>query len=190
MPHAALAVIAHRAKSGIRADPTSRAGSVSYYHEDRERYDASEKQMNSPSYTVRLLGPSDNEAFEKVAPGVFYKPADATLTAEFLNDPRHHIVVALSEGQIIGSATATHYLHPSRPPTLFIIGVAVSPGFRRQGVGKAMLNSLLQEARRLGCVEAKVGAEVSNGAAQSLYSGIGGALDPDDYVTYTISLGQ
>jgi ribosomal protein S18 acetylase RimI-like enzyme len=146
------------------------------------------EQMNSLSYTIRLLGPSDTAVFEKVAPGVFYKPADASLTAEFLNDPRHHIAVALSEGEIIGSATATHYLHPSRPPTLFIIGVAVSPAFRRLGVGKAMLHSLLEEARKLGCTEAKVGAEVSNGAAQSLYSGIGGALDPDDYVTYTIDL--
>ncbi len=146
------------------------------------------EQMNSLSYTIRLLGLSDTAVFEKVAPGVFYKPPDASLTAEFLNDPRHHIAVALSEGEIIGSATSTHSLHPSRPPTLFIIGVAVSPAFRRVGVGKAMLHCLLEEARKLGCTEARVGAEVSNGAAQSLYSGIGGALDPDDYVTYTIDL--
>ena len=66
-----------------------------------------------------MLGPADAAVLEHVADGVFDNPLDAGWTAEFLADPRHHMAVALDGNQVVGMASAVHYLHPDKPPELW-----------------------------------------------------------------------
>jgi hypothetical protein len=62
---------------------------------------------------VRLLGPHDLAMLDAVAPEVFDHPIDPRWAAEFLGDPRHHLEVAMTEGRVVGMASAMHYIHPS-----------------------------------------------------------------------------
>ena len=145
--------------------------------------------MTEAPYAIKLLGPADASLLLNADPEIFDHPVDEHWAAEFLNDPRHHIVVAMARGHVIGSATATHYVHPDQPPSLFIIEVAVAPTHQRRGVAKAMLRALLAHGRTLGCNTAWVGTENSNAPAQRLYASAGGSLDPDAFVTFTFGLG-
>src|SRR5690606_40644887 len=100
---------------------------------------------------------------------------DAQGTREFLADERHHIVVALDQGTVVGFASCLHYVHPDKPtPELWINEVAVAPTYRRQGIAKAIINEVFALGRRLGCREAWVLTEPDNAPALALYTAIGG----------------
>jgi ribosomal protein S18 acetylase RimI-like enzyme len=140
----------------------------------------------SPATAIRLLGPADAAVLANVAPEVFDNQLDPRWTAEFLADPRHHIVVALAGEQVVGMATAVHYLHPDKAPELWINEVGVAPSFRNQGIGKQLVAMLLSRGRALGCTEAWLGTEESNTAARRLYAAVGGVEEPMVYVTFEL----
>jgi ribosomal protein S18 acetylase RimI-like enzyme len=140
----------------------------------------------SPAPAIRLLGPADAAVLANVAQEVFDNDLDPRWTAEFLADPRHHIVVALAGEQVVGMATAVHYVHPDKAPELWINEVGVAPFFRNQGIGKQLIAMLLSRGRALGCTEAWLGTEQSNTAARRLYAAAGGVEEPMVYVTFEL----
>jgi len=127
------------------------------------------------SFAVKVLVAGDAGLLSSVADGVFDNPVDPQLSAEFLNDPRHHIAVAIEAGLVVGFASGVDYIHPDKPRELWINEVGVAPSHRRQGVGHAVLAVLLETARRLGCSSAWVLTDRSNNAAIALYGSLGGA---------------
>lgn len=138
---------------------------------------------------IKLLGPDDVEILKTSGSDVFDDPIDARAAAEFLRDPRHHIVVAVDEGAVVGFASAVHYVHPDKPsPELWINEVAVASTHHRRGIGRAILEEMLNHARRLGCREAWVLTERANQAAMRLYSASGGIEDPGDTVMFEFPL--
>ena len=133
-----------------------------------------------------MLGATDIGTLDSVAPNVFDGAVRPELAAEVLADPRHHLAVAIADdGKVVGMASAVHYVHPDKPPQLFINEVGVSPAFHRQGIGKALLAALLARARELGCSEAWVATEPDNWAAQALYTSAGGVKDDVPFVMFT-----
>jgi ribosomal protein S18 acetylase RimI-like enzyme len=135
-------------------------------------------------YTIKVLSSSDLSLLMNVADDVFDNPVDEKFAREFLEDPRHHIVVALSDGTIIGFASAVHYIHPDKPPELFINEVGVAPAHQNKGVGKAVMKELLRLGRSLGCANAWVLTDRSNTAANGLYKSVGGEAENSDLVLY------
>lgn len=124
--------------------------------------------------TVRRLGEGDGSILSRVDPDVFDHPVQSKLAAEFLADPRHHIVVALDADLVVGMATGVHYVHPDKPAELFINEVGVASGYRRRGIAAALVRALLEHGRGLGCHEAWVLTEPGNAAARQLYGSIDG----------------
>lgn len=137
---------------------------------------------------IRLLAEHDKEMLLSVASGVFDNKPDLELTAEFLGDPRHHLAVALDEGVIVGMASAVHYVHPDKPPQLWINEVGVAPTHRGLTIGKRLINALLQHGRNLGCTEAWVLTENDNTAAMALYESAGGKQPEKQPVMFNFSL--
>jgi hypothetical protein len=76
---------------------------------------------------IKVLRSGDESVLANVAAEVFDNPIDADLTAEFLGDPRHHLAVAIDDGLVIGFASAIHYVHPDKPPQMWINEVAIAP---------------------------------------------------------------
>lgn len=140
--------------------------------------------------TIRLLGAGDDAVLQRVAPEVFDGPVNPEWTAEFLADPRHHLAVALDGELVIGMASAVHYLHPDKAPQLWINEVAVTPTHRGRGIGRLLIEALLDLARTLECTEAWVLTDdASNRGAHTLYSALGGQATPNGSVTmYTFPL--
>jgi aminoglycoside 6'-N-acetyltransferase I len=130
--------------------------------------------MGEPAVEVRLLAAGDLGVLDQVADEVFDERVDAELWAEFLGDPRHHLAVAVDAGIVVGFASAVHYVHPDKPPQLWINEVGVAPTHQRRGLARALLDSLLGVGRRLGCSEAWVLTDEENAAARAAYRSAGG----------------
>jgi aminoglycoside 6'-N-acetyltransferase I len=136
--------------------------------------------------TIRMLDPGDTSVLDNVAPGVFDNAIDQRWTAEFLADERHHMAVALDAGQVVGMASAVHYVHPDKPPELWINEVGVAPSHQQQGIGQHLMRALFVRGRELGCTEAWLGTEEDNMAARRLYASAGGKEQPMVYVTFEL----
>ena len=139
-------------------------------------------------FTIQTLSLTDLPLLLHPADGVFDNPVDEAFAREFLADLRHHIVVAVSEGVVIGFASAVHYIHPDKPPELWINEVGVAEAHQGKGVGKAIMNELLRLGKQLGCVNAWVLTYRSNTAANRLYQSAGGQIAEGDTVMYEFEL--
>ena len=137
---------------------------------------------------VRLLGPGDAAVLDRVAEGVFDNPIDPRWRAEFFADPRHHLAVAIDGGLVVGMASAVHYVHPDKPPELWVNEVGVAPGYRRRGLGRALLEALLRRGKELGCAEAWLGTEPENEVARRLYLAAGGEEEPMVMFTFRLKV--
>lgn len=146
--------------------------------------------MSSSDVTVRLLGPDDAPVLGQVLPGVFDNAVDPRYTAEFFADPRHHLAVALAGETVVGMASALHYVHPDKPPEMYVNEVGVAPAYRNQGVGRGLLKVLLAHGRTLGCTEAWLGTEYGNAAARRLYAAAGGKEEDEGTVVVWFDLNE
>ena len=138
--------------------------------------------MVEPNITVRILEASDAVVLSNVADDVFDNPLEDRWITEFLNDSRHHLAVAIQDGQVVGFASAVHYVHPDKPPELFINEVGVASDYQRQGLGRQLMDTLLARGRELGCAGAWVLTERENTAARGLYRASGGMEGMDEVV--------
>ncbi|HEX6252215.1 MAG TPA: GNAT family N-acetyltransferase [Gemmatimonadaceae bacterium] len=137
---------------------------------------------------IRLLGRDDASVLANVAPDVFDHDVQAQLAAAFLADPRHHIVVALDDDRVIGFVSAVDYVHPDKPPELWVNEVGVSPDQRGAGVATRMLREMFKAGRALGCHQAWVLTERSNAPAVSLYHAAGGSESGAELVMFEFPL--
>ena len=131
-------------------------------------------EMSRKPTTVRMLGEGDIGTLERVAPGVFDYPVNRSCAEAFLADPHLHIVVAIADNQIVGFASAVDYIHPDKPPEMWINEVGVAPDCRNAGVGTDVLKAMLGQAQAIGCNEAWVLTDSENAAAIALYESAGG----------------
>lgn len=127
---------------------------------------------------VRVLGRDEADVLRNVAPGVFDHDLRPDSLAAFFADSRHHLAVALDGGVVVGMASGFHYVHPDKPPELFINEVGVADEYQGQGLGRRLLDALLAHARSLGCVAAWVLTEEDNPIARRLYASAGGEEQP------------
>jgi ribosomal protein S18 acetylase RimI-like enzyme len=138
------------------------------------------------SIDVRLLGPDDLGVLDRIADGVFDCPVQADWAGAFLADARHHLLVAVEDGVVVGMVSAVDYVHPDKPPQLWINEIGVAPSHQRRGIGRRLLDAVVAHGRTLGCTEAWLGTEEDNEAARRLYTAAGGEAEP--FVLYSFAL--
>jgi ribosomal protein S18 acetylase RimI-like enzyme len=138
---------------------------------------------------LKLLRPADLHLLHNIAENVFDDPIVESSAQEFLNDPRHRLVVALDDELIVGFISAVIYVHPDKPaPEMWINEIGVTPSHQRQGIGKALMQAILEEAKRSGCTEAWVLTERDNLPAMSMYTSTGGEASTPDPTMFTFKL--
>lgn len=146
--------------------------------------------MQGRQVEVRLLGPGDAAVFTRCAEGVLDDQIDWRRAREFLADPRHHLAAAIIDGVVVGLVSAVHYVHPDKShPELWINEVGVAEAHRRQGLGRRLLEAILEAGRAAGCREAWVLAERGNQAAVALYRAAGASEPAVDQVMLEFKLG-
>jgi aminoglycoside 6'-N-acetyltransferase I len=137
---------------------------------------------------LRVLGRGDEAVLSNVAADVFDGPLSPRLVAECLNDPRHHLVVAVAAGLVVGFVSAVHYVNPDKPAELWINEVGVAPSHQQQGLGRRLLDRTLALGRELGCSNAWVLTDNDNVAALRLYRAAGGVAAAVPAVMFEFAL--
>jgi ribosomal protein S18 acetylase RimI-like enzyme len=137
---------------------------------------------------IRLVRAGEEAALDNAAPEVFDDPIDAPALKRFLSDSRHHLFVAIENGLVVGFVSALHYEHPDKQhPDLWLNEIGVAPSHHRRGIGRRLLDALLDHAQALGCREAWVLTDRANGAAIKLYAGRASEA-PSEHVMFTFRL--
>ena len=136
------------------------------------------------THDIRRLTAANAGLLDALAPDVFDNPVDPRALAAFLADTRHVMFVAVENGVVVGMASAFEYLHPDKPPQLFINEVGVTPSHQRRGIGHALTKALVQEARARGCTYAWLGTATDNTPAQACFASVPGAGKPQSFLLY------
>ena len=152
--------------------------------------DPQQPAIGAIMHEIRILTSGDTPVLDRTAPDVFDEPVHPRWTAEFLADPRHHLAVALSDGVVVGMASAVHYVHPDKPPELWINEVGVAAAHHRQGLARQLLQALFGRGRELGCTQAWVLADQSNTVALRLYTSVGGEAAAEPCVMFEFPLAE
>lgn len=142
----------------------------------------------SLSVEIRLVDAGSAGLLDRVADDVFDHAVQPALLAAFLDNPANQLLVAVADGVVVGMASGIAHLHPDKPLALFINEVGVAPTFRRQGLGRRLVQAMLERGRALGCDEAWVATEAGNAAARALYRATGGRPDDDGAIVYVYAL--
>ena len=135
---------------------------------------------------IERLTAANISLLDRVAPEVFDDPVNAGRLAAYMAEPGHLMLLAMSDGEVMGQCAAVIHRHPDKVTELYIDEVGVAPAFQRLGIARQMLDAMFALGKSLGCGEAWVGTERDNVAARRLYEGRGAQAEP--FVMYVYEL--
>jgi ribosomal protein S18 acetylase RimI-like enzyme len=123
------------------------------------------------SIIIKRPKPTDSRLFQNIAADLFATPPDLDRVAASLAADGHLTLIAADDELIVGRCSAIVHFHIDRAPDLYVDELAVAPSYRRRGIGRRLLQSMLALGRQEGCVEAWLGTAPDNAAANALYRG-------------------
>jgi len=98
-------------------------------------------------------------------------------------------VVAFDKAVVVGFVSAVIYVHPDKlAPERWINEIGVAPTHHRHGIGKALMQAILEDARKSGCSEAWILTDRGNLPAMALYRSAGGEETLPDPTMFTFRL--
>lgn len=144
--------------------------------------------MTAPDVDLVELTESTAATLARGGGDLFDNPIRPESLRAFLADPNHMLWFAVAEGVPIGFASGSILLHPDKPPQLFVNEVEVAEGFRRRGIGRALVARLIAEARARGCDYAWLGTATDNAGGNACFGSVPGAADAGRFVLWEWSL--
>ena len=139
---------------------------------------------------VRRLGPSD-AARVVAATGLFPRDLDADAVAGYLASSSDHLLLATLGEAPVGFARAHTLRQLSRPAVrLMVSELRVAPEFRRQGVGRALIESLKEVARGQGAEAMFIVLGPGQSAPAGLFASTGGVEAASGHVIYVYVIGD
>jgi ribosomal protein S18 acetylase RimI-like enzyme len=127
---------------------------------------------------IGRLEPGDEPLVER-ATDLFDDPIVRETTRRFLAEEGHHLLMAFEGDTAMGFISGIELLHPDKPGAeMFLYELAVGEGFRRRGIGRALIESLTDLAHERGCYGMFVFADDHNPAANATYGAAGASREP------------
>jgi aminoglycoside 3-N-acetyltransferase I len=137
---------------------------------------------------VRIERAADAAAVA-VAEALFDGPARPDAVKRFVDDPTHHLLVALEGERAVGFVSGVEVTHPDKGTEMFLYELAVDEGARNRGIGRALVTELAELARGRGCCGMWVLTDDGNPAALKAYAAAGGTRESPDAVLFNWELG-
>lgn len=102
-------------------------------------------------------------------------PLDATIgnLSKLLNNPSNKIFVAVLDDSVVGYVHANDYDLLYAPHTKNIMGIAVSGEYKRQGIGRALLQQIEHWARETGASGIRLVSGAARADAHNFYRSCG-----------------
>jgi GNAT superfamily N-acetyltransferase len=150
--------------------------------------------MKPTSMNVREVSVSDRDAWWELWEGYnsFYDasvaPEISERTWERIIDPEAPFVGRLAEygGRIVGlSISVLHEGTWTAQPILYLEDLFVDPAARGSGIGRALMNDVIAQAKARGCSRLYWHTQADNTVARCLYDAF---LPADDFVRYRLML--
>ena len=117
---------------------------------------------------VRLAGEADVPAAAALERATFSEGADEAMMARMLSDGRHALLLAEEDGALLGYVWYEFVLDEG-----YVGNLAVAPEHRRKGVGRALAEGMLSDARERGLAFLTLEVRESNAPARALYEKTG-----------------
>ena len=93
---------------------------------------------------------------------------------KFLGEPTNYLLLALEGERVTGSLLGYSLAHPPlREPQFLLYEIDVRPEKRRRGIGRALVQAFIAEARAAGAFEVWVITNQSNAAAMAMFASCG-----------------
>ena len=131
---------------------------------------------------ILRIGPGDAAVLDRVAEDVFDDDIDPVKLAAYLAAPGHMMIVAVSNGVVVGQTRGMIQYHPDKPTELYIDNLGVTPARQRERIASRLLDELTAWGLEHGCEGAWVATEIDNAPARALY-GLRGA-EGETFVGY------
>jgi ribosomal protein S18 acetylase RimI-like enzyme len=116
------------------------------------------------------------------ASGLFDGPARPDATERFLVEAGHHLLIAYVDGEPAGMVSGVEVTHPDKGTELFLYELGVDERFRGRGVGRALVEALVELARAAGCYGMWVLTDADNDAALATYRAAGATEEEATYL--------
>ena len=141
-----------------------------------------------PERTYRKLGIADLQILvntTKDAQALDIWQVNAESARLFLSNPTNYFFACIEDNKIIGYVCG-HELNrlDNSGNMLYIHGVGVHADYRKQGIGKQMMQKLKALCKLSGICRIFLYTHKTNTAACALYDSTGGTVDRDDNVSY------
>ena len=134
------------------------------------------------SPVIRVLAPGDGAVL--AAATVLFRGRPAVEPEGFLADPSTVAFVAEAGPDIAGWVWGLRQRHVLGHTQLQLYEIEVVPRFRRQGVGRTMVDSMLRVAQQEGHARMWLFTDQDNDSAKKLYEAAGGEPSPHDDAGY------
>ena len=144
----------------------------------------------SAAIDVRRLAPAD-AARVLAAAELFPRELDAEAVAGYLGSGSDHLLLATIGDAPVGFARAHTLRQLSRPAVrLMVSELRVGPAFRRQGVGRALIEALKDVARREGAEAMFIVLAPGQSVPAGLFASTGGVEAASGHVTSVYVIGD
>lgn len=125
---------------------------------------------------IQRITPDDVALFERIAPEVFDEPVRPERLEAYLAQPTNRLLLAIEERAdgdlVVGQCAAVLHLHPDKVTELYVDELGTASTHRRRGIGRRLMEEMLEWGRELGCGEGWLGTELDNRPARALYEGM------------------
>ena len=121
-----------------------------------------------PEVNVRRMRSGDVKGAAAVERACFSIPWKEQDFADMLNNPYAFYMCALCGGEVAGICGFLRSFE-----TAEVLNVAVLPAFRRRGIARLLLGTLMEEGRAAGVSSFTLEVRAGNAAALALYEGLG-----------------
>ena len=125
------------------------------------------------SVEIIRIEPTNTFLLDNVAADVFDLPIHPDRVARLAEQEHQILMVAVTEGIVIGQILAVIHHHPDKPTELYIDDLGVTPSHHRQHIASDLVQQALAAGRNAGYEEIWVLTEPDNLAANGLYSSFG-----------------
>lgn len=134
----------------------------------REEYQSRGFSVSESGLFLRPITSSDLEEVMAIEQAAFSFPWSARFFLQELRVPCARSLLAVADGTTVG-----YVIYWRLPSGTDIHNLAVHPAHRRQGIGRALLQAVIEEARRESLQRITLEVRKSNEAAQRLYQSLG-----------------
>lgn len=135
----------------------------------------SEGIMEQTSFTVFRADTQDTGLVQQAITEVNLRSVkDDSAILSFLKNRNNFLLLAIQNDQVLGSLNGYSLQHPhSLQPQFLLYEIDVRPEQRRKGIGQALINEFIKEARDANAFEIWVLSNEANSAAIELYKKCG-----------------